>query len=59
MFLRRMDQTMKEKITIMKSLLDKLVSMDNVKLSEGKILEVSKQLDILILEYHKAGAVRY
>lgn len=50
---------MKEKIIRKKSLLNKLVSIDDVKLSEGKILEVSKQLDILIVEYYKAGAVQY
>ncbi len=48
---------MEEKIMSMRTLLDNLVSEDNTILSVGKILEVSKQLDILIAEYYKESSL--
>lgn len=48
---------MEEKIISIRTLLDNLVSEDNTVLSAGKILEVSKQLDILIAEYYKESSI--
>lgn len=47
---------MKEKIENKRIELDKLISSNNAKLSEGKILEVSMQLDVLITTYYKESA---
>lgn len=51
--LLRVGETMEEKIVYTRRLLDKLVSTDDANLSEGRILEVSKQLDILIVAYYE------
>jgi hypothetical protein len=40
-----------------RALLDELVSNSNAKLSEGKILEVSVQLDDLISTYYKESSI--
>jgi hypothetical protein len=40
-----------------RALLDDLVSKSNAKLCEGKILEVSKQLDDLISIYYVEGSI--
>jgi hypothetical protein len=46
-----------EEIEDTKELLDKLVSEDNPILNEGKILEVSEELDILIAAYYEEGSI--
>jgi hypothetical protein len=42
-----------EKIESTRSILQQLVAIDNAKLYEGEILEISVQLDILIAKYYE------
>lgn len=44
---------MEEKIESTRSILEELVSEDNRNLHEGKILEVSQQLDVLLTAYYE------
>jgi hypothetical protein len=48
-----MGKDMNNVIESTRAILDQLVLDDNSKLSEGKILEVSTQLDVLILNYYE------
>lgn len=50
---------MKEKIQSKRELLDKLVLSNEAKLTEGEILEISKQLDLLIAEYYENVTFKY
>lgn len=49
----------KEKINDIRMLLDKLISKNDENLYDGKILEISRQLDILIAEYYEKSSFNY
>lgn len=52
-----MSTLIKEEIEDIRDLLGKLVSAKNAIFNEGKILELSKELDILIAEYYKESSI--
>jgi hypothetical protein len=51
-----MDRLVENQIQEMRTLLNQLVSNSNAKLCEGKILEISVQLDDLISTYYKESS---
>ena len=52
-----MGELVERKIESIRSILDELVAENNTTLSEGRILEVSEQLDDLIAIYYEESSI--